>query len=79
MEVHAAPANEGEDIMMSNEVEEFLHRCFVSARQARMESITVEYMVLKMLDEAPILAHLKGSSIDLEHMKSALQRQVDSV
>jgi ATP-dependent Clp protease ATP-binding subunit ClpA len=63
--------------MISTEVEEFLHKCFVLARQGRMESISVEFMVLNMLDQETVMERFARSGLDLAGVKSALHGRID--
>ena len=62
--------------MISTEVEVLLHRCFVSAREARHKFITVEHLVLAMLAEPQVSNHLVASSINIEKLRVDLESRV---
>ena len=64
--------------MISREVEVLLHRSFVSAREAKHASITVEHLVLEMLREAAIVAHLGDCGIGVEEMRTYLESKVSA-
>ncbi len=62
--------------MISTELEVLLHRCFVSAREARHRFVTVEHLVLEMLAEPPVTDHLAANSINIETLRADLKSRV---
>ena len=62
--------------MISTELEVLLHRCFVSAREARHKFVTVEHLVLEMLAEPPVSGHLAARSINTDKLRTDLEFRV---
>jgi len=62
--------------VISTELEVLLHRCFVSAREARHKFVTVEHLVLEMLAEPPVSDHLAARSINIHKLRTDLESRV---
>ncbi len=58
--------------MIAQELEVSLHMAFVEARQKQHEFITVEHLLLAMLDNPSAAEVLKACSVDLEEMRGVL-------
>jgi ATP-dependent Clp protease ATP-binding subunit ClpA len=64
--------------MIAQELEVSLHLAFVAARQKRYEFITVEYLLLAMLDN-PSAAHvLRACGADLTELRAVLERHIET-
>ena len=64
--------------MIAQELEVSLHLAFVEARQRRHEFITVEHLLLAMLDN-PSAAHvLRACGADLEELRAVLSHHIES-
>src|SRR3990170_3759057 len=64
--------------MIAQELEVSLHLAFVEARQKRHEFITVEHLLLAMLDN-PSAAHvLRACGADIEELRRVVADFVDS-
>ncbi|GAB4115722.1 MAG: ATP-dependent Clp protease ATP-binding subunit ClpA [Sideroxydans sp.] len=64
--------------MIAQELEVSLHLAFVEARQKRHEFITVEHLLLAMLDN-PSAAHvLRACGADLEELRTVLSRHIET-
>jgi len=64
--------------MIAQELEVSLHLAFVEARQRRHEFITVEHLLLAMLDN-PSAAHvLRACGADLEELRAVLNRHIET-
>jgi len=64
--------------MIAQELEVSLHLAFVEARQKRHEFITVEHLLLAMLDN-PSAAHvLRACGADIEELRATLSKFIDS-
>ncbi|MBI1174581.1 MAG: ATP-dependent Clp protease ATP-binding subunit ClpA [Sideroxydans sp.] len=64
--------------MIAQELEVSLHLAFVEARQKRHEFITVEHLLLAMIDN-PSAAHvLRACGADIEELRATLSNFVDS-
>src|SRR5216110_1237287 len=59
-------------IMIAQELEVSLHMAFVEARQKQHEFITVEHLLLAMLDNPSAAEVLKACSVDLEELRGVL-------
>src|SRR5436305_3136006 len=59
-------------IMIAQELEVSLHMAFVEARQKQHEFITVEHLLLAMLDNPSAAEVLKACGVDLEELRSVL-------
>ena len=64
--------------MISPELEIVLHRCFLSAREARHQFVTVDHLVLQMLSERAVADHLAACSIDIDRLRTELQARVSA-
>jgi ATP-dependent Clp protease ATP-binding subunit ClpA len=58
--------------MIAQELEVSLHLAFVEARQKRHEFITVEHLLLTMLDNASASQVLRACGIDIEELRQVL-------
>ena len=58
--------------MIAQELEVSLHMAFVEARQKQHEFITVEHLLLAMLDNPSAAEVLKACGVDLEEMRGVL-------
>jgi ATP-dependent Clp protease ATP-binding subunit ClpA len=64
--------------MIAQELEISLHLAFVEARQKRHEFITVEHLLLAMLDN-PSAAHvLRACGADIEELRATLSQYIDA-
>src|SRR5438874_13509557 len=59
-------------IMIAQELEVSLHMAFVEARQKQHEFITVEHLLLAMLDNPSAAEVLKACGVDLEELRRVL-------
>jgi len=62
--------------VISQELEVSLHMAFVEARSARHEFITVEHLLLALLDNAAAVEVLKACVADLDDLRSNLRKFV---
>ena len=60
--------------MISEELEVSLHMAFVEARAARHEFITVEHLLLSLLDNAAAVEVLRACAADLETLRQDLRK-----
>ena len=58
--------------MIAQELEVSLHLAFVEARQKRHEFITVEHLLLTMLDNASAAQVLRACGVDIEELRQVL-------
>ncbi len=58
--------------MIAQELEVSLHMAFVDARQKRHEFITVEHLLLAMLDNPSAAEVLRACAVDLDELRTAL-------
>ena len=58
--------------MIAQELEVSLHMAFVEARQKQHEFITVEHLLLAMLDNPSAAEVLKACGVDLDELRSVL-------
>ena len=58
--------------MIAQELEVSLHMAFVEARQARYEFITVEHLLLALLDNPSASEVLKACNANLDELRKAL-------
>ena len=63
--------------MISQELEVSLHMAFVDARSSRHEFITVEHLLLALLDNAAALDVLKACDADTESLRGKLRKFVN--
>src|SRR5205809_3541096 len=59
-------------IMIAQELEVSLHMAFVEARQKQHEFITVEHLLLAMLDNPSAAEVLKACGVDLDELRGVL-------
>ncbi len=62
--------------MISQELEVSLHMAFVEARSARHEFITVEHLLLSLLDNAAAIEVLKACSTNMDELRNQLRKFV---
>ncbi len=62
--------------MISQELEVSLHMAFVEARSARHEFITVEHLLLALLDNAAAVEVLKACASDMDDLRTNLRKFV---
>ncbi len=58
--------------MIAQELEVSLHMAFVEARQKQHEFITVEHLLLAMLDNPSAAEVLKACGVDIEELRGVL-------
>jgi len=63
--------------VISQELEVSLHMAFVDARSSRHEFITVEHLLLALLDNAAALDVLKACDADIESLRGKLRKFVN--
>jgi len=63
--------------MIAQELEVSLHLAFVEARQKRHEFITVEHLLLAMLDNASAAQVLRANSVDIDELRGIVANFVD--
>src|SRR5690606_7133358 len=59
--------------MIAQELEVSLHMAFVEARQARHEFITVEHLLLSLLDNPSAAEVLRACAVNLDSLRSNLR------
>ncbi|BBI98843.1 ATP-dependent Clp protease ATP-binding subunit ClpA [Ferrigenium kumadai] len=64
--------------MIAQELEVSLHLAFVEARQKRHEFITVEHLLLAMLDNASAAQVLRACSVNIDELRDVLTAFIDS-
>jgi len=64
--------------MIAQELEVSLHLAFVEARQKRHEFITVEHLLLAMLDNPSAAQVLRACGADIEELRTTLTNFIDS-
>ena len=64
--------------MIAQELEVSLHLAFVAARQKRHEFITVEHLLLAMLDNASAARVLRGCNVNIDELRTTLSTFVDT-
>ena len=62
--------------MSAQELEVSLHMAFVESRQKRHEFITVEHLLLALLDNPSATEVLTGCAVDIEALRKALQEHI---
>jgi len=62
--------------MIAQELEVSLHMAFVEARQARHEFITVEHLLLALLDNPSAAEVLRACACNIEDLRKSLQNFV---
>ena len=64
--------------MLSNELEYCLNDAFQRARDERHEFITVEHLLLALLDTPPVVEILKACGADLVRLRRELKEFIDA-
>ncbi len=64
--------------MIAQELEVSLHLAFADARQKRHEFITVEHLLLAMLDNASAAQVLRACSVDIETLRQSIISFIDT-
>lgn len=64
--------------MLSKELENTLNETFRTARARRHEFITVEHLLLALLDDPTAVQVLKACQIDMEELRGELIEFIDS-
>ncbi|HEX5339077.1 MAG TPA: AAA family ATPase, partial [Gallionella sp.] len=64
--------------MIAQELEVSLHLAFVEARQKRHEFITVEHLLLAMLDNASAAQVLRSCNVDIEDMRRVVTEFINA-
>ena len=64
--------------MIAQELEVSLHLAFVEARQKRHEFITVEHLLLAMLDNPSAAQVLRACGADIDELRTTLTNYIDS-
>ncbi|HBD33808.1 MAG TPA: hypothetical protein DC084_09465, partial [Cupriavidus sp.] len=59
--------------MIAQELEVSLHMAFVEARQARHEFITVEHLLLALLDNPTAAEVLRACAANIEDLRTSLK------
>jgi ATP-dependent Clp protease ATP-binding subunit ClpA len=62
--------------VLSSELESCLNQAFHQARRAHHEFLTVEHLLLAILDTAPVREVLKGCGADLDQLNADLRQHV---
>ncbi|HNO74544.1 MAG TPA: ATP-dependent Clp protease ATP-binding subunit ClpA [Nitrosomonas mobilis] len=62
--------------MIAQELEVSLHMAFVESRQKRHEFITVEHLLLALLDNPSAAEVLTGCAVDIETLRTLLQEHI---
>jgi ATP-dependent Clp protease ATP-binding subunit ClpA len=62
--------------MLSNEFESCLNQAFHQARNAHHEFLTIEHLLLAILDTATVREVLKGCGADLDQLGADLQQHI---
>ena len=60
--------------MIAQELEVSLHMAFVESRQKRHEFITVEHLLLAMLDNPTAAEVLRACSVDIDDLRKTADR-----
>ena len=63
--------------MIAQELEVSLHMAFMDARQKRHELITVEHLLLAMLDNPSASEVLKACGADLDKLRSDIAEHIE--
>ncbi len=63
--------------MIAQDLEVSLHMAFVEARQKRQEFITVEHLLLALLDNPTAAEVLRGCGANMEELRGSLTQHVD--
>ena len=63
--------------MIAQELEVSLHMAFVEARQARHEFITVEHLLLALLDNPSAAEVLRACAVNIEDLRKTLSNFIN--
>ena len=63
--------------MIAQELEVSLHMAFVESRQKRHEFITVEHLLLALLDNPSAAEVLNACAVDIEDLRGLLQDHIN--
>ena len=63
--------------MFSKDLEHTIGQCYKRAREARHEFMTVEHLLLALLDNPSAQAVLKACGADAERLRDTLAHQLD--
>ena len=63
--------------MIAQELEVSLHMAFMDARQKRHEYLSVEHLLLAMLDNPSAAEVLRACNVDIEHLRKQLAEFID--
>ena len=72
-----APRGSGENAALAQDLETSLQSAYARAREERHEFVTVEHLLLALLDNPAAAAVLRGCGAALEQLRSMLSRHVD--
>ena len=64
--------------MFSKDLEQTIGQCYKRAREARHEYMTVEHLLLALLENASAQAVLKACGADLERLRSELEKAINA-
>ena len=65
--------------MIAQELEVSLHMAFVEARQARHEFITVEHLLLALLDNPSAAEVLRACAVNIEDLRKTLTNFIGAI
>jgi ATP-dependent Clp protease ATP-binding subunit ClpA len=65
--------------VFSQELEAVLHGCFVDARNASHPTLTVDHLILAMLDSPGVADFLASDSVAIEALRSKVQSKVSQL
>jgi ATP-dependent Clp protease ATP-binding subunit ClpA len=63
--------------MLSSELESCLNGAFAQAREARHEFLTVEHLLLSIIDAPRVREILKAGGADIRRLADELRRHID--
>ncbi len=64
--------------MFSKDLEQTIGQCYKRAREARHEFMTVEHLLLALLDNPSALGVLKATNADVERLRGELERAIET-
>ena len=64
--------------MFSKDLEQTIGQCYKRAREARHEFMTVEHLLLSLLDNPSALAVLKATNADVERLRGDLEQAIEA-
>ena len=62
--------------MIALPLEEIMHRAFMAARKYRHQTITVEHLLVYMLESKPLVEHLERHGVVVDRLRKALAEAV---